>query len=147
MLGAQASAGASTERALYDKLIAQQPAATIAAARQAGALNDTGSGKGGLKILLQSGVGFDMARAGCFTSTGDPDPACAGLVTQLVALARTPGTATQKTVPPTTPPIDADGDGQPDAPAPASTSSSWAPLVVLLAFLVFVVVAARKAFA
>lgn len=156
MLGTQASRGAATERAMYDSLVAQQPAATMDAARRLGQLGDTDSGKQGLVILLSLGIGLDVPRAGCFTSTGDPDQACTAIVTQLVTLARAGSSSSSGGITPTvtpataTPPLTAPAAGDPPPPPGSSTAraaNTTGALVLglsVVAFLVFVVVMVRR---
>lgn len=144
MLGTQSSRGAATERAMYDKLVAQMPSETMATARQLGGLQDSDSGKQGLQTLLTLGVGLDMPRLGCMTSTGDPDPACAGIVTRVVALARSaPSTQTAPAAgaaaAPNAPGTPAPGTKPGTTPPAAARGSSALPLVLLLVGLVVLV--------
>lgn len=125
LLGTQASRGAATEREMYDKLVAQVPAATVDTARRLGPLNDTDSGRQGLSILLQLGIGVDLPRAGCFTATGDPDPACASIVTQLVALARSGSSSSAGSMPGGLAPTVTPATAAPPTTAPSGGRLRW----------------------
>lgn len=145
MLGTQATRGAASEKEMYDKLVTQLAGDTLEQARKLGGLQDTDSGKAGLQILLLLRIGLDVPRAGCFTSSGDPDPACAGIVTQLVALARSPATTT---APAAGGAPNAPGTPAPGAPAPAPKTagpSGTLGVLLLLGLLGAVVVGVRRA--